>query len=227
MNKPLVALLVILCLVVISCKNKGDNDLITSGRIDYNITYLNTDLDKKTRSILPSRMRLEFDKKHAINLIDGFMGMYKLNSYTHFSSRKCSTVLKVLDKHFLFKGGRDEQMCCFDRMEDMEVKETGETKTIAGFCCKKALVTLPSTGETFSIYYTDEIDLKNANVTNPYKKVKGVLMEFELDLLYLEMRFVAEKFQPIEDTDFAFKINENSKLVSRDQMTSILNKLME
>jgi GLPGLI family protein len=227
MNKPLVTLLVILCLIVISCKKNGDNNLVTSGRIDYSITYLNTDLDKKTRGILPSRMRLEFNKKHAINLIDGFMGMYKLNSYTHFGSRKCSTVLKVLDKHYLFEGGRDEQMCCFDRMEDMEIVETAETKTIAGFLCKKALVTLPSSGETFNIYYTEEIDLKNANVTNPYKKVKGVLMEFELDLLYLEMRFVAQKYQPIEDTDFAFKISEKSKLVSRDQMTTIFNKLME
>ena len=118
-------------------------------------------------------------------------------------------------------------MCCFDTMEDMEIQETDETKTIAGFLCKKAIVRLPSSDETLTIFYTDEIDLRHPNTTNPYKKVKGVLMEFELNLLYLKMHFIAEKYQPLGDYDFTPKLNQNSRLVSRDQMTEILNKLME
>ena len=100
------------------------------------------------------------------------MGMYKLYAFTNFSSRKCSTVLKVLDKHYLFRGNRDEQMCCFDTMDDMKIVETEETKVIAGFTCKKAIITLPSAEMIrLSFYYTDEIALKHPNSTNPYKKV--------------------------------------------------------
>jgi hypothetical protein len=155
------------------------------------------------------------------------MGMYKLYAFTNFTTRKCSTILKVLDKHYLFRGNRDEQMCCFDTMDDMEIAETDETKVIAGFTCKKAIISLPSGNESFIIYYTDEIALKHPNTTNPYRKVKGVLMEFELKLLYLNMRFEAEKYQPLENKDFKPKISEQSRLVSRGQMTQILNKLME
>ncbi len=227
MKKPLAALVIAIFVISVSCKNEREDSRISSGRIDYKITYLNNDLDKKTKNILPSRMRLTFNEKEAANNIEGFMGMYKLNAFTNFHTRRCSTVLKVLDKHYLFKGIRDEQMCCFDTMEDMKITETGETKMIAGFTCKKAIITLPSSGDSFTIYYTDEINLKHPNVTNPYKEVKGVLMEFELKLLYLKMRFVAEKYQPLDNFDLNPKLNENSRQVSRFQMTQILNKLMQ
>jgi hypothetical protein len=227
MRKPLVAAVITVLTFTVSCKNTDEQSRIYSGRIDYKITYLNTELDKKTMNILPTRMKLIFNEKQAANNIEGFMGMYKLNAVTNFHTRKCSTILKVFDKHYIFRGGRDEQMCCFDTMEGMEIEQTNETKKIAGFNCKKSIIHMPDTNETFDIYYTDEICLKHPNSTNPYKDVKGVLMEFELNLINLKMRFVAEKFQALNENDFNHKLPENSKLVNRDQMTQILNKLME
>lgn len=178
-------------------------------------------------NVLPSRMKLLFNEKQAANSIEGFMGIYRLNAVTNFSTRKCSTILKVLDKNYLFKGIRDEQMCCFDTMDGMEIQETDETKVIAGFNCRKSIVRLPATNECFTIYYTEEINLKHPNATNPYKNVKGVLMEFELNLLYLKMRFVAEKYQVLNEVDFKNKLPENIRVVSRDQMTQLLSRLME
>jgi GLPGLI family protein len=227
MNKPLAAILLSTAVILTSCNKNHSGPAITSGKIEYKITYLNKDLDKKTRNILPTKMKLIFNQKEAANQIDGFMGMYKLNAFTDFHTRKCSTILKVFDKHYLFKGGREEQMCCFNTMEDMVIHETDETKIIAGFNCKKAIITFPSSEDTIHIYYTDEIKLKHPNVTNPYKKVKGVLMEFELTLLYLKMRFEAEKYDTIEEELLQPKVHQNSKLVSRDQMTQILNRLMD
>ena len=52
-------------------------------------------------------------------------------------------------------------------------------------------------------------------------------MEFELKLLYLNMRFESEKYQPLDKYDFKPKLSEHSRMVSRGQMTQILNKLME
>jgi hypothetical protein len=221
------SLIITVFLLASSCNNTEKGKRITSGRIDYRITYLNDDMDEKTRELLPRQMKLIFNEKQAANNIEGFLGFYKLNAFTDFHSRKCSTLLKVFDKHYLYKGKRDEQMCCFDSMEDMVVTETAETKIIAGFTCKKAIVHLPSTGYSFTIYFTEEIGLKRPNSTNPYRNVKGVLMEFELNLLYLKMRFVAEKFHPDIYDDPQGKLPEKMVAVSRDQMTQILNKLME
>lgn len=209
-----------------SCSSRKDEPKV-SGRIDYRISYLNEDLDEKTRDILPRSMKLIFNERLAANNIEGFLGMYRLNAITDFHHRKCSTILKVFDKYYLFRGKKNEPMCCFDPMQDMEVTETTETKTIAGFNCKKAIIYLPRQNYRYSIYFTKDIPLKNPNSNNPYKKINGVLMEFELQLLYLRMRFVAQEFRKGDQNNLPGDVPDKTIQVSREQMTQILNKLME
>lgn len=227
MRNKLLAVVVIFSFISTSCRKLSEQSAIDSGRIDYKITYLNPDLDKKTASLLPTRMKLLFNEKHASNNIEGFMGVYKINAFTNFHTRKCSTVLKVFEKYYIFKGARDEQMCCFDTMEGMEIEYTKDTKKIAGFNCKRCIITLPGTSDTIDVYYTDEIRLKHPNSTNPYHEIKGVLMEFELKLLYLNMHFIAEKYEPLQKNNITIKTPENTKNVTREQMTQILSRLME
>lgn len=227
MRNNLIVVVILFSFISTSCRKTSEQSAIVSGRIDYKITYLNPDIDKKTASLLPTRMKLLFNEKHASNNIEGFMGVYKINAFTNFYTRKCSTILKVFEKHYIFKGGRDEQMCCFDTMDGMEIEYTKDTKKIAGFNCKRCIITLPGTSETFDIYYTDEIKLKHPNSTNPYKEIKGVLMEFELKLLYLNMHFIAEKYEPLQKNNLTIKTPENIKNVTREQMTQILSRLME
>ncbi len=227
MIKPRICLLILIPLLLSSCGLKSNRKGVYSGRIDYKITYLNDNLDKKMLEILPKRMKLLFNQKEAINNIEGFLGFYKLEALTNFNSRKCSTVLKVIDKNYLYKGKHDEMMCCFNSMDDMVITETQETKYIAGFNCRKAIIYLPSKNSTFDIYYTGEINLTRPNSTNPYRKIDGVLMEFELNLLHLHMRFSAEKFQPIADIPDEYNLPKSTRTIDRDEMTRILNKLLE
>lgn len=212
--------------ILVSCSGRGTNGKISSGRIDYQITYLNKDLDKKMQDVLPKKMKLIFNERQALNNIEGFLGFYKLDAYTNFHTRKSSTLLKVFDKQYLFSGRKDEIMCCFDPMEDMKLQETSETKVIAGLNCRKAIVTIPSDSSTFDIYYTGDIRLKHPNSTNPYYRIDGVLMEFELQLLSLRMRFTAEKFQSGDKALTKTDMPDNAREVSRDQMAEILGKLL-
>ncbi len=221
-------LIFIVCIFLfISCTNKNNGNDIKSGTIEYKIRYLNNHLDEREASLLPENMKLIFNEDLAVNYIDGFLGLYKLNTITNFDTRKCSTLLKVFEKQYMYYGKKGEYMCCFDEMEDMQIRETNETRIIAGLKCRRAIITLPSDNKQFDIYYTTDIDLRHPNMNNPYKKINGVLMQFELQLLHLRMEFTAVKFNP--DTDRGIKLNipKNISQVTRDQMTQILNKLME
>ncbi len=227
MNKPQACLVILVSLILASCGGSDSRKGINSGRIDYKITYLNDNLDKKMLDILPKRMKLIFNQKEAINNIEGFLGFYKLEALTNFHTRKCSTILKVIDKNYLYKGKHNEMMCCFNSMDEMVITETEETKNIAGFNCHKAIIYLPSKQTSFDIYYTGEINLKHPNSTNPYRKINGVLMEFELNLMNLHMRFSAEKFQPLAEIPAEYDLPKTTRTIDRDQMTEILNKLLE
>jgi GLPGLI family protein len=227
MNRPRVNLIILTTFILASCGGGSGPKGIDAGRIDYKITYLNKDLDKKMLEILPKRMKLIFNQKEAINNIEGFLGFYKLEALTNFHTRKCSTILKVIDKNYLYKGKHDEMMCCFNSMDEMVITETEITKNIAGFNCHKAIIYLPSSNTKFDIYYTGEINLKHPNSTNPYRKISGVLMEFELNLLHLHMRFSAEKFLPTAEIPVEYNVPKSIRTIDRDQMTEILSKLLE
>lgn len=221
-------ILIISCLLLsFGCSRSGGEYKQESGRIDYRITYLESNLDKKTQDLLPTRMKLLFNKDHSLNAIEGFMGFYRLNTVTNFHSRKCTTVLKVFDKHYLFKGNRDEMMCCFDQMEGLEIEKTGNQKEVAGIACEEAWAFNPVTGKGFQIYYTMDFDIKKPNATNPYRAVPGVLMEFELNLLDLRMRFTAESFQAASGKDHLTALPDRFRQVTRDQMVHLMKKLME
>ena len=217
-----------LLLLIISCKRSDEKIGYSNGSIEYKITYLENELKEISPSLLPKKMKLEFNPHYSTNTIEGFMGFFKLHSHTNFKSKKCSTLLEVLNKKYLFSGKKGESMCCFDNIDNMEVEYTDESRTFAGLTSKKAIISLPDKDETFEIYYTNEISIEDPNSTNPYAQIDGVLMDFELKLAYLKMKFTAEKFIPVQNKKIEkFHIPEKYQEVSREQMTYIIKRLME
>ncbi len=198
------------------------------GKIEYKITYIENNLKQISPTLLPKKMKLEFNQDYSISLIEGFMGVFKLNNITYFRKKRSTTLLEVLDKNYLFNGKRGDEICCFEPMGEMIVKHTDEIRKIAGLNCKKAIITLPKKNETFVIYYTNDIRLASPNLTNPYKTIDGVLVEFQLKLSGVKMKFTANKFEDLTNHNLGdLIIPDNSIEVSKEQMTRILNKLME
>ena len=225
--KYLLALLPVI-LIITSCKRETYNGKYSNGLIEYKITYIEDELKEISPALLPKKMKLAFNPHYSTNTIEGFMGFFKLYSHTNFRNKKCSTILEVLNKKYLFKGKKGESMCCFDENPGMEIEFTGDIKEIAGLKSKRAIVTLPEQDETFDIYYTNEIVIDDPNSTNPYNQIDGVLLEFHLKLEYLKMKFTAEKFVPAQNNEIKkFKEQSSYREVTREQMTYIIRRLME
>ena len=215
-------------LLLISCKRSGDGEKYSNGSIEYKITYLENELKEISPSLLPKKMKLEFSPQYSTNTIEGFMGFFKLHSHTNFKNKKGSTLLEVLNKKYLFNGKKGESMCCFDNLDNMEIEYTADNKVIAGLNSKKVIIKLPDQDESFEIYYTDEISLENPNSTNPYVQIDGVLMDFQLKLAYLKMKFTAEKFIPSQNSKIKkFNVPDKYQEVTREQMAYIIRRLME
>jgi len=217
-----------LCLLIAAgCSTKDKGESINQGRLEYRITYETDSAHRKLVDLLPHRMKLIFNQDSAVNIMEGFMGMYKLNSITYFRPKKCITLLRVPKYSFLYTGKKGEPMCCFDPLDNMIVQRTDETKEILGFHCRKADISFPDSDYTYSVYYTNDFNIKNPNSTNPYKKIEGVLMEFELNMYYFRLHFSADKFLPVTKNDMNFSIPKNYKELSRDQMCRLLGRYLE
>jgi hypothetical protein len=219
-------LLICLLAGVLGCSEKEHEGIYKQGRIDYKITYLNAENGSFDPSLLPKKMVLEFNEKFCTNTIDGFMGFFRLGNFTYFGKKKSTTFLKVLDKNYVFYGERQELMCCFDTFEDMTIVTDTTTKYIAGLKSYRAKATIPSTGDVFEIFYTNDINLDHPNITNPYLDLDGVLTDFVLFMGPYKMRFEAQKFDPSVMPKEMGSVPKDASTVTRDEMVYALDRLM-
>jgi hypothetical protein len=218
--------ILIIILTISGCQKREHLGIYDHGRLEYKITYLNADQGNFDPALLPRKMILEFNEDYCTNTIDGFMGMFRLGNLTYFSKKKSITYLKVLDKNYIFNGGRNELMCCFEMFDGMVIEEDTLTNTIAGLNSKHAKALIPGTNETYDIYYTHDITLKHPNITNPYKDINGVLTDFVLYMGPYKMRFEANKFNPDKSPKENLKIPDSAIKLTREEMIYALDRLM-
>jgi hypothetical protein len=214
-------------LIIWSCADKKNEGIYREGRLEYKISYLNAEEDNYDPSFLPKKMILEFNQDYSINQIDGFMGFFKLGNITYFHHKKVKAHLKVLNKSYAFQGGRNDMMCCFDCMDGMILTEDTSNYIIAGLNSKKVIVSFENRPDTFSIYYTNDINLSHPNITNPYRDIDGVLTAFRLTMGPYLMYFTATKFDPGRPPQEEMIIPSEAQKVNRSEMVAILNRLME
>lgn len=90
--------------------------------------------------------------------------------------------------------------------ETIGVKETNETKTIAGYPCKKAVITRKTTdGKEIAstIYYTNAIDVSKFSLFSAFPEIKGIPLEFsmktgQMDFLITARSITKESIPPSE-----------------------------
>lgn len=219
----------LLCLLSpYGCEQKKADKGNTEGIIEYSISYQDDQAGRYSTSMLPKSMTTVFNENSYKNTIHGFLGFFSLVNITDVKELRNITILKLLDKQYTYVGGKNEGPCCFGEMNQMQVEFRDETKTIAGMPCKRARITISGNSiDAFDAYYTESIAIDNPNATSPFKDIKGVLMEFRVTLSYITLMLKAEKvtFQHVGPEEF--KIPDNCRAVTKEEMQDLLNTLLE
>lgn len=108
----------------------------------------------------------------------------------------------------------------------LSFKDTKTDTVIAGYHCKKTIATkLSAPNESFAVYYTPDIGGEEVNKLTPYKNIKGMLMDYRITRLGVEMRFIAKKVTGKEIKDTEFEIPDFYKIISRTAFDEEFNKL--
>lgn len=103
-----------------------------------------------------------------------------------------------------------------DHQPRLTFEHTEETKTMAGFLCKKSIATYQtdSTKRSFDVWYTEEIQLKNCNWFTPYNEINGMLMDYEFEQYGLRMHIIAQSFEQKKINDAEFEVDNKFKIIS-------------
>ncbi len=109
---------------------------------------------------------------------------------------------------------------------ELNIEETSETKEWLGFLCHKAIVSKNSNPQQkFDIWYTTELGTENCNALTPYHSIKGMLLDYRVERMGMELHLTAKKFKPEAVPDQAFEIPSYMKIVSRAEMEKLINDL--
>ncbi len=78
------------------------------------------------------------------------------------------------------------------RYQDIQFKNTGETKNIAGYTCQKAVATLKD-GSNFVVYYTPDLVPENRNYDYQFRSLNGLPLEYELNMGKMTIKYTVSK----------------------------------
>lgn len=216
---------VFLLLIISSCGNsKKTANSLTEGLIEYNATVV--DENHPMAGLAPGSATVRF-KENKLEVEMSTMGIFNTTFISNPSKKTLSQLVKFMDiKNACIQTESDLKPD--NEAYALKFEETKETKKIAGYNCKKLKATMvndPSV--SFDVYYTEELGLDSINNLGPYKGIKGMLMEYRLKKLGLEMSFTATEVKKEEVPDDIFEIPAYYKIVTRQEMEKLFEDIQQ
>jgi GLPGLI family protein len=74
------------------------------------------------------------------------------------------------------------------KYEGIEFENSGETSVISGFTCKKAIAKLKN-GSSFSVYYTNDVNVQNKSYDAQFKTLPGLPVQYEMQAGKMKFKF--------------------------------------
>ena len=205
--------------------NLFSKKLINEGVITYGLEYLGDQNEIPIISLLPTEMTVKFNKNKSIQVVDGWMGIFRLTGIVDAKEKSKYSLLKIMaDKYICSSNIDDDKTFGFNPMNGKRIQYTNKTKRIAGYKCKKAIISWGI--ETFDVYYTDKIKNEGINWNNPYPEIDGVLLEYQADVFGIKTIYTAISVEEKSIDSLDFVIPEDYKNVSYEKLDSIIIKLM-
>lgn len=210
-------LFVITIFVFTGCAEKNDK-ILNEGIIEYDVNAV--DQNHPWAGMIPTTATLKFkDDKFVLEM--STMGMFTTMFVCNQSNKTLTQMVKFLDiKQACIENEKDIQT------ENLQYKikceETKDTKVIAGYKCNKVKVTMEKDPTVvFEAYYTKEMGAENVNALSPYLGIKGMLMQYRLKKMGLELEFTAKNVKKAEIVDNTFEIPAYYKIVSKQEIEKI------
>jgi GLPGLI family protein len=204
------------------CGNSEDG-AISEGVIEYNASVV--DQSNPMANMAPNKMIITFkDNKSSAEMSAG-MGLFSTSFISDPQAKTLTQLVKLLNKKFLLVQNESDIKKENDGYP-VEITELKDTKQIAGFKCKKAHVkVLGDEPSEFDVYYTTELKIQNPNFANPFNKINGVLMEYQMKKFGLEMKFTAKTVKREDVDDAVFETPPDYKKISPQEMKELFEGL--
>jgi hypothetical protein len=216
----LISATVLFCLVLLPVI-KAYPQKTFEGLITYKISYPDNKFTESQMAMFPKILTVAI--KGEKSRTDIQTGMGNTIEISDYALKTKTTLLDMMGQKFAIRSTWEEIQKEMESEAKGQVTLTPETKTIAGYNCKKATVTVDDKGTkyTFDVYYTGDLGPKAANFDNPvYKDIDGVLLEFAMQTPQFTMKFSATSVEKKSISAKDFEIPADYTLTTKEELRS-------
>ncbi|MFI5221253.1 MAG: DUF4412 domain-containing protein [Bacteroidia bacterium] len=201
---------------------------LKEGLVEFEITYPEMTSDMKDmEGMLPKAMTVFFKNEKSRAEMQTVMGTTVNigNSIT----KESILLLDMMGKKIAMKINEDSLMNdpkgLKNAYPDLKITQTTETKMIAGYTCRKAIVTYTESGkpEHIDCFYTDELPMMSLGSDRKmFKGIKGFLMEFSMKQGGMTMKIKAKTISSKKVSDDKFMVPSDYQVVTQEQLQEVM-----
>ena len=196
-------------------------DKTSEGVITYKISYPDSKFTESQMAMFPKLMSVMIKgSKSKTEMITGMGNQTEINDYTEKSK---VSLLDMMGQKYAIKETAADIQKEMEKEPPATVEVTNETKNIAGYLSKKAIVTTNQDGEktVYEVWFTEELGSKDVNFADPvYKDINGVLMEFQMKTPQISMKFTVSSVEKKNVSAKEFEIPSDYKLTTKEELKS-------
>ncbi|HPS62439.1 MAG TPA: hypothetical protein PLK82_05225 [Bacteroidales bacterium] len=191
------------------------------GVITYKITYPDSKASESQMAMYPKVLivSVKGDKSRT----DISMAGMNTVEITDYKEKMSVTLLNMMGQKYAIKKTLSDMEKEAAEVGKPSVELQAETKVIAGYTCKKAIVTVNNDGakSTFEVFYCPELGSKLINFSDPiYKDIDGTLMEFSMIQNGMTMKITASSIEKKSLPEKDFQIPADYTITTVDEMKS-------
>lgn len=224
-SKNFTIILAILAAVAIvsGCESGVFGEKIKEGVITYHLDYQSDNNKSSLVMMMPSEMYLTFkDDKTALN-VRGFAGCFVLRCICDEDKKTNVTTLTLGFKSYLLKSKLGDTPFQTSTMSDIKLTQTNDTSYICGYLCRKAVGHSEKCNRDFEFWFTEDIDIDSECLMSPVSSLSGVLMEFEMEMMGIDVKVKASEVKRADVPDETFDTPDDIDEVSREELDSIIH----
>ena|SRR5688572_29976460 len=194
---------------------------LNEGKVIYEISYPDMEMDPQMAAMMPTESVVYF--KGNLSRTETSMGMgissativnSKTNEMTALTDMMGTKTATIVDMDDQKKDKSDV------KEEDLKIAHSNETKEIAGYACKKAILT-NADGTTIEMFYTENIT-SSSQFNTQWKSLKGFPLEYTLAVGGMNMKMTAKSVTKEKISDELFKIPSDYKLMTQEEFQKML-----
>lgn len=224
MKKLISRLLIMGCFLFCLAPSTLAQKKLTQGKAVFTISYPESELDQQTLSMMPSESVVYFKDQRSRAEMKIAMGTTV--AITDARTGAMTTLMDMMGNKIAMKFSKEELEKEKLQTQKPELKNTSDTKKIAGFNCKKVQMIFKddSGGDVnMDIWFTDEIAAPNSMRAGEMNldQIDGFMMEFETKMNTLTMKMICRSVTEENVSDSMFGIPDGYSLTTMDEMKKL------